>query len=74
MLLRGEGTEKDLAKGLWWMKKAAANGSRVAARLLSDTYEQGLFGAEASPSKAAYWKKRERLIAEAESINSPEPS
>nr|CBI71173.1 hypothetical protein [uncultured bacterium] len=60
MLLLGEGTQKDVAKGLWWMKRAVANGSRDAARLLSDIYAQGLFGVEASSEKAAYWERGAR--------------
>jgi hypothetical protein len=41
MLLLGEGTEKDVAKGLWWMEQAVANGWEYAARLLSDVYTRG---------------------------------
>jgi hypothetical protein len=69
MLLLGEGTEKDVAGGLRWMRKAAANGSTDAARLLSDIYERGLFGVEVSPSKATYWGRRARSAAVAESNN-----
>jgi uncharacterized protein len=74
MVLLGEGTEKDVAKGLRWMKKAVVNGSRDAAKLLSDIYGQGLFGVEASPEKAAYWERRERVMAKAESSNSSNPT
>jgi TPR repeat protein len=58
MLLLGEGIDKDVAKGLWWMEQAVANGWEDAARLLSDVYTRGLFDVEANSDKATYWNKR----------------
>jgi TPR repeat protein len=58
MLLLGEGAEKDVAKGLWWLEQAVANGWEYAARLLSDVYEEGMFGVAPDREKAAYWDKK----------------
>ncbi len=58
MLILGEGTEKDIAKGLWWMEQAVANGWDYAARVLSEVYEKGLYGVEPNTEKAAYWNER----------------
>ena len=58
MLVLGEGTEKDVAKGLWWMEQAVANGDEYAALLLADVYEKGLFGVEPDLDKAAYWNEQ----------------
>jgi TPR repeat protein len=58
MLLLGEGTKKDVAKGLWWMEQAVANGWEDAARLLSDVYTRGLFDVEPNSDKAAYWNEK----------------
>jgi len=58
MLVLGEGTEKDVAKGLWWMEQAVANGWEYAALLLSDVYGKGLFGVEPDSDKAAYWNEQ----------------
>ena len=58
MLLLGEGTQKDVAKGLWLMEQAVANGWEYAARLLSDVYAKGLFSVESDSEKAAYWNER----------------
>ena len=58
MLCLGEGTGKDVAKGLWWMEQAVANGEPYAARLLSDVYAKGMFGVEPDPERAAYWNER----------------
>jgi uncharacterized protein len=58
MLLLGEGTEKDVAKGLWWMEQSVANGWEYAAKLLSDVYTRGLFDVEPNLEKAAYWNER----------------
>lgn len=58
MLVLGEGTEKDVAKGLWWMEQAVANGWEYAALLLSDVYGKGLFGVEPDLDKAAYWNEQ----------------
>lgn len=58
MLLLGEGTEKDVAKGLSFMEQAVSNGWEYAARLLSDVYAKGLFGIESDCEKAGYWNKR----------------
>ncbi len=58
MLLLGEGTEKDIAKGLWWMEQAVANGWEYAAKVLSDIYREGLFDVEPNLKRAAYWNER----------------
>ena len=58
MLILGEGTEKDIAKGVWWMEQAVRNGDTYAARVLSDIYRKGLFGIEADFGKADFWNKR----------------
>jgi TPR repeat protein len=38
MLILGEGADKDIEKGLWWIEQAARNGEGCAARLLADIY------------------------------------
>ncbi len=58
MLILGEGTEKDVAKGLWWMEQAVANGSHYAARVLSDMYGKGLYGVEPDAKRAAQWNEK----------------
>jgi TPR repeat protein len=55
MLLLGEGTKKDVEKGIWWMEQAVENGWEYAARVLFDIYDKGLWGVEPNPEKAAYW-------------------
>lgn len=62
MLLLGEGTGRDVAKGLWWTEQAVANGSAQAARLLSGVYGDGLFGLEADDGKAAFWGERAKAL------------
>ncbi len=57
MLILGEGAEKDIEKGLWWIEQASANGEPHATRLLVDIYEKGLFGVVADPEKAKYLKE-----------------
>ncbi|MDQ3649780.1 MAG: hypothetical protein M3458_05765 [Acidobacteriota bacterium] len=58
MLALGEGTGKDVAKGLWWMEQAVANGYDYAARLLSDVYEENLFDVAPDLDKAAHWNEQ----------------
>ena len=58
MLILGEGADKEIEKGLWWMEQAAKNGEACAVRLLSDIYQKGLFEIEADPEKAKYWKRK----------------
>jgi TPR repeat protein len=58
MLLLGEGGEKDVAKGLWWLEQAVANGWEYAATLLSDVYREGLFGVSPNAETAAFWNER----------------
>jgi TPR repeat protein len=58
MLILGEGTEKNIQKGLWWMEQAVANGYEYAASVLSEIYEGGFLGVEANSEKAAYWKQQ----------------
>ena len=58
MLCLGEGAEKDVAKGLWWLEQAVANGEPYAARVLSDVHAKGMFGVTPDPERAAYWNER----------------
>jgi TPR repeat protein len=58
MLILGEGTGKDIEKGLWWIEQAAEKGEVCAARPLSDIYQKGLFEIEADAEKERYWKKK----------------
>ena len=58
MLILGEGTGKDIAKGIWWMEQAVKDGDRYAARVLSDIYREGLFGVEVDFGKADFWNRR----------------
>ena len=58
MLLLGEGTEKDVMKGLWWMEQAVANGCEYAAKVLSDVYGKGLYGVAKDAEASAYWEER----------------
>ncbi len=58
MTLIGEGTSKDLKKGIPWMEQAVANGSELAAHVLSIIYREGMYGVKASSSKAARWNKK----------------
>ncbi len=58
MLILGEGTEKDIEKGLWWMEQAANTGEAYASRVLSDIYQKGLFGVGPDSEKAHYWFER----------------
>ena len=58
MLIQGEGAEKDIEKGLWWIEQAAEGGETYAARVLSDIYEKGLFGVEQDAEKAEYWNEK----------------
>ena len=58
MLCLGEGAEKDVAKGLWWLEQAVANGDPYAARVLSDVHAKGMFGVTPDPERATYWNER----------------
>lgn len=58
MLLLGEGTEKDVQKGLWWLEQAVANGASYAASLLADIYTNGRFELAVDMEKARYWNAR----------------
>ena len=58
MLILGEGVEKDIDKGLWWIEQAAMCGECCAERLLVDIYEKGLFGVGSDPVKAKCWKEK----------------
>jgi uncharacterized protein len=58
MLLLGEGTEKDISKGMWWLEQAVNNGESSAARLLTDIYQDGLFGIEPDAEAAAKWNEQ----------------
>ncbi len=54
----GEGTEKDLKKGLGWMEQAARNGYKLSAHVLSIIYREGMYGIKPSRVKAAAWNKK----------------
>ena len=56
MLILGEGTDKDIEKGLYWMERAANSGEACAVRLLADIYQNGLFEIKADPEKVKYWE------------------
>ena len=58
MLILGEGTEKDVAKGLWWMEQAVKNGHEFSARVLSDFYRKGAYGVEPNPERAEFWNQK----------------
>lgn len=58
MLLLGEGTPKDTAKGLEWLKKSFENDVAISARLLGDIYSDGHFGVKCDPKLAAFWAQK----------------
>ena len=58
MLILGEGADKDIERGLWWMEQAAENGEACAARLLSDIYQNGMFEVGDDRDKAEYWREK----------------
>ena len=58
MMVIGEGIEKDLKKGIWWMEQAAANGYELSAHVLSIIYREGMYGVKPSRTKAAAWNKK----------------
>lgn len=62
MILLGEGTEKDLAKGLWWLEQAVTNGDHRGAGLLADIYANGHFDSEVNPEKSLHWEKRKHRL------------
>jgi len=52
--LTGEGVEKDLTKGVDWLRKAAEEGHLRAQHIFGSIYEEGT-GVEKDPVKAAEW-------------------
>ncbi len=58
MMVIGEGTEKDLKKGIEWMEQAVSNGHELSAHVLSIIYREGMYGMKPSRSKAAAWNKK----------------
>jgi TPR repeat protein len=58
MVLLGEGTAKDTAKGIWWLEQSFANGISISARLLGEIYADGFNGVERNPELAAFWQKK----------------
>jgi TPR repeat protein len=58
MIVIGEGTEKDLKKGIWWMEKSVKHGYKLAAHVLSIIYREGMYGVKPSRTKAASWNKK----------------
>ncbi len=54
----GEGTEKDLKKGIEWMEQAARNGYQLSAHVLSIIYREGMYEMKPNLSKAAAWNKK----------------
>ena len=53
--LTGNGIEKDLDQGLSWLEDAASVGDAVSAHYLATLYENGEFGVDLCPEKAASW-------------------
>ena len=58
MIIIGEGTEKDLKKGIRLMEQAATNGYQLSAHVLSIIYREGMYGVKPSRLKAASWNKK----------------
>ncbi len=58
MTIIGDGTEKDLKKGIELMEQAAANGYELSAHVLSIIYREGMYGVKPSRAKAAAWNKK----------------
>ena len=58
MIVIGEGTEKDLKKGIRWMEQAVANGYELSAHVLSIIYREGMYGIKPNRAKAASWNKK----------------
>ena len=58
MIVIGEGTEKDLKKGIWWMEQAVKNGYELSAHVLSIIYREGMYGVKPNRVKAASWNKK----------------
>ncbi|MBP6823367.1 MAG: lipid-A-disaccharide synthase [Acidobacteria bacterium] len=62
MYLNGEGTEKDVGKGILLLEQAVANGYDYAADFLSDVYKDGHFGIIRNSDKANYWRGKAGII------------
>lgn len=58
MILSGQGTEKDLKKGIGWIEKAVRHGYKLAAHVLSIIYREGMYGVKPNSLKAAYWNQK----------------
>ncbi len=58
MMVIGDGTEKDLKKGIEWMEQAARSGYQLSAHVLSIIYREGMYGMKPSRTKAAAWNKK----------------
>ena len=58
MILEGEGTEKNVDEGLYWLHLSAEQGEDQAIRLLADAYAGGYFGVPADAEKAAFWNAK----------------
>jgi len=61
--LLGEGGEKDIQQAIYWFEKSAVSkkfhpSSVLAAKLLSDIFEKGLYGMAEDPEKARFWSER----------------
>ena len=58
MILEGEGTEKNVDEGLYWLHLSAEQGEGQAIRLLADAYANGYFGVPLDGKKAAFWNAK----------------
>jgi len=57
MMLLGEGTSKNILRGMEWLIKAAEQGNDSACRLLADIYAQGMFDVSRNEDEAKHWKE-----------------
>ena len=54
--------DRDAARALAWLKRAAENGNVLAMRRLARAYEKGELAAPVDPEKARYWRDRVRAV------------
>lgn len=62
MYLLGEGCEKDVEKGLKFLKLSALNNYPTANFSLRDIYEEGRFGVAKNKAESNRWKKRFEIL------------
>lgn len=58
MYLTGEGGEKNLEQGRFWITRAAESGFAAAMRALVLNYERGGMGLPVDPEQALHWLRR----------------